>query len=67
MGATQKAGDWVLLDNWVITNLYQASLIFDHTVVSSIKIFISPLSMLYLMKVLLMHLKKRVFYIMYKL
>ena len=34
---------------------------------TSIKIFIPPLSMLYLQKVLLIHLKKFVFYIIYKL
>ena len=34
---------------------------------TSIKIFIPPLSMLYLQKVLLVHSKKCVFYIMYEL
>ena len=34
---------------------------------TSIKIFISPLPMLYSQKVLLIHLKKCVFYIIYKL
>ena len=38
----------------------------EATLHNSIKTFISPLSMLYLQKVLLIHLKKCVFYIMYK-
>ena len=38
-----------------------------NTTITRNKIFISPLSMLYLQKVLLIHLKKCVFYIIYKL